>query len=274
VSRRGAGLVELVVALTVTALLALLAWQILAASAARLRDRSERMALEHALRVGATGLRSTLEPLGADSVSGSDLLSGAPDRIVVRAARATGVACAVSGSALTVRLGDGWWSALRDPVPGRDSLLVDGVAEPPAWHALGLAADPRAGRCPDGTAGLLLPAAIAPELLDELGAGSPVRVFEDVELRLYASAGSAWIGLRDLATGETIQPLAGPFAASGLRLQFVARDGEPASEPAGAVSIRTSLGGFTERAGGVGLARIRSGVPDSVALDITRRSPR
>ena len=273
-SRRGAGLVELVVALTVTALLALLACEILAAAAARLRDRSERMALEHALRVGATGLRSALEPLGADSASGSDLLSGASDRIVVRAARATGVACAVSAGALTVRLGAGWWSALRNPVPGRDSLLMDGVAVPPAWHALGLAAEPRNGKCPDGTAGLLLPAAVSPELLDQLGPGSPVRVFEDVEVRLYASAGAAWIGLREVATGEAIQPLAGPFAASGLRLQFVARDGGLASEPAEAVSIRTSLGGFTERAGGVGLARIRSGLPDSVSLDITRRSPR
>ena len=272
-SRRGAGLVELLVALTVSAVLALLTWQILAASAERLRDRSERISLEHALRVGAAGLRSALEPLGADSVAGSDLLSEAPDRVLVRAARGSGVACGVAGSGLTVRLGEGWWVALRDPVPGRDSLLVDGVTSPPKWSVLALAGEAHPGACPDGGAGLVLPAEIPPERLVELGAGSPVRVFEDVELRLYASAGAAWIGLRNLATGESIQPLAGPFAPGGLRLDYFARSGGSATGPGEVVSIRTNLAGLSERAGGVGLARGRSGRPDSVALDITRRSP-
>ena len=272
-NRRGAGLIELLAALTVSAVLALLTWQILAASAERLRDRSERMALEHALRVGATGLRSALEPLGADSVAGSDLLSEAPDRIVARAARGTGVACGVSGTALTVRLGEGWWAALRDPVPGRDSLLVEGVTSPPRWYVLALAAAPRPGPCPDGGAGLVLPAEVPAERLVEVGVGSPVRVFEDVELRLYASVGAAWIGLRNLATGETIQPLAGPFSAGGLRLDFLARNGGPATGPGDVVLIRTTLAGLSERAGGVGLARGQSGQADSVALDILRRSP-
>ena len=272
-NRRGAGLVELLVALTVSAVLALLVWQILAAAAERLRDRSERMALEHALRVGATGLRSALEPLGADSVAGSDLLSEAADRIVVRAARGTGVACGVTGSALTVRLGEGWWAAVRDPVPGRDSLLVDAVTSPPRWYALALAAAPIPGPCPDGGAGLVLPADIPSARLAEVGIGSPVRVFEDVELRLYASAAAAWIGLRNVVTGEAIQPLAGPFAAGGLRLDFLARNGGPASGPGEVVSIRSTLAALSERAGGVGLARGHSGRPDSVALDILRRSP-
>src|ERR1044071_5871477 len=82
-SRRGASLAELVAALVVSALMALLAARIMGAAAAHLRDRSERIGLEHPLRVAGAGLRASLEPLGADSAAGTDLLDMAPDRLVV-----------------------------------------------------------------------------------------------------------------------------------------------------------------------------------------------
>jgi len=270
---RGASLAELVAALTVSAVLALLAGRILATAACHLRSRSERIGLEHSLRVAAGGLRAALEPLGADSVGGSDVLSMAPDRVVVRAVRGAGAACAVTPDAVIARLGPGWWTALRAPEPGRDSLLMDTVAEPPRWYALSLAAPPRAGRCPDGSAGLVLPVVVPDGWIGALGAGSPIRVFEDLEVRLYASAASAWLGLRSLGAGEAIQPLAGPFAPGGVLLEFAARDGAPATAPADIVSTRVSLSGLTERAGGVGVVRGEPGRPDSVTFTVTRRGP-
>ena len=270
---RGASLPELVAALVVSAVLALLAGRIMAVAAARLRDRSERVGLEHTLRVAAAGLRAALEPLGADSAGTTDLLAMAPDRVVVRAARAAGTACTVASNAITVRIGPGWWTALRAPVPSRDSLLVDTVTEPPRWLALALSGAPHPGRCPDGSEGLVLPVNIPVGSLGDLGAGSPLRVFEDVEIRLYSSAAAGWLGLRSLATGEAIQPLAGPFAPGGMTLEFWRGDGAPATIPSDMVSTRVSLSGLTERAGGVGVARGQPDRADSVTLTVTRHGP-
>src|ERR1051326_5857543 len=57
---RGASLAELVAALTVSAVLALLAGRILATAAGHLRSRSERIGLEHSLPLAASGLRAAL----------------------------------------------------------------------------------------------------------------------------------------------------------------------------------------------------------------------
>ncbi|HLB53678.1 MAG TPA: hypothetical protein VJK71_01050, partial [Gemmatimonadales bacterium] len=55
--------------------------------------------------------------------------------------------------------------------------------------------------------------------------------FEPVELRVYGSSGSDWVGLRLVATGESIQPLAGPIARAGWGFEYLARDGLPALAP-------------------------------------------
>jgi hypothetical protein len=272
-SRRGSGLVELIASLSLTAVLAVLVGSLLKSSAGRLRDRSERMALEHTLRVAVAALRSGLESLGRDSSGGSDLGAIGSDRVVVRAARASGVACAVAPGAITARLGPGWWSALRQPVAGRDSLLVDAVDSAGRWVALALAAPPHPGVCPDGAPALVLPVAGAPDQSNGLGAGSPIRIFEDVELRLYSSSGAAWLGIRSLGTGEAIQPLSGPFAAGGIALGFVDRTGGVATSPGAVVSFRASLAAVTERAGGVGIARGTPAWRDNVTVAVTVRSP-
>jgi len=271
-SRKGAGLLELVIALTLTGLLTALVWSILVASAFRLRDRSERMAGEHALRVLAGATRAALESLGRDSSGGTDLVSIGPRSLVSRALRAAGVLCAASPDQILVRQGAGWWSALRDPVPGRDSLLVAAIVGSPRWLALALQAPPRPAACPDGTAGLALPVTLDPTALDAIGPGSPMRVVEDVELRLYSSSGQ-WLGLRAVATGEAIQPLAGPLATQGLEVIYLARWGAPTVDPAEVSAVVLRLDGLTERAGGLGLAHGVVVRPDSVTVFVAIENP-
>jgi hypothetical protein len=271
-SRRGISVIELVVALALTGLVAALSWSIFAAGAFRLRDRSERMSLEHSLRVVAAVVRAAMEPVGQDSSAGNDLIVALPDRLVTRTTRASGALCAATSVAFTAHAASGWWSSLRNPVPGRDSLLIERLSPPSSWEALALTGVPHSGPCPDGSVGLVLPVIADSAALAGVGAGSPVRVFEEMELRLYTSSGAAWVGLRSLGTGEAVQPLAGPFTRAGLRLEYRSRSGTPVVDPALVVSVLLRVTGLTERAGGVGTARGPAGRPDSVVMLVTRRN--
>src|SRR5678816_2879909 len=112
-NRRGFSLLELLIALGLTSLVALMAWSILRGAAFQLRDRSERIGLEHALRVGSSAARALLEPLGQDSTAGADLALAAPDGLIARAVRGSGVVCAAGTDSLAVRSGPGWWTEVR-----------------------------------------------------------------------------------------------------------------------------------------------------------------
>ena len=270
-SRRGISVVELVVALTLTAMLAALSWSILAAGAFRLRDRSERMSLEHSLRVVAATVRAAIEPVGQDS-AGTDLVLALPDRFVTRTTRGSGALCDATSTAFTARTAPGWWSALRNPVPVRDSLLVERLDPQSSWEVVALTSAPYPGTCPDGSAGLVLPVVADSAVLAGIGAGTPVRVFEEMELRLYTSNGAEWVGLRSLGTGEAIQPLAGPFVSTGLRFEYRSPAGASVTDPAEVASVRLGMTGISERAGGVGTARGPAARPDSAVMLVIRRN--
>jgi hypothetical protein len=265
-NRRGTSLLELIVALSLTVLLAALSWSLLATAAFRLRDRSERMALERALQVAAGAIRAALES------AGSDLLATAPDGFVVRRIRGAGVLCGISSSALAVSADTASWRAIRNPVGARDSLLIAALVGPARWISIPLIADARPGRCPDGTPALLLPAVLSAADSADVGPGSPLRVYEPVELRLYLSSGAAWVGARSLPSGEAIQPLAGPFQPFGLQLKFLMATGAPAPGSSVPVMVRVRLGGITERAGGVGIGRGLPSRLDSTEFVVTSRN--
>lgn len=263
-TRRGSSLFELLIALTVTGMLAATTANVVATAAFRLRDRSERMAAEHGLRVAASAVRAALEPLGQDSASGSDLLSSGATGFSARATRAAGVACAVSPGLLQARAGPAWWSALRDPVPGRDSILAGGL-DSTGWRMLPLAGPVRSGVCPDGGAALELPTSGDSASLAGLGPGSPLRLVEPVELKLYSSPPDQWLGMRLLATGQFIQPFAGPLAANGFSVSYETRAGLAALVPSEVAAVRYRLELLTERAGGVGLTRGAAPRADSLS---------
>jgi hypothetical protein len=255
VSRRGLSLFEVLVALTLTGVVSVLAWSILQTAAYRLRDRSERMAMEHAVRVSAVAVRALLEPLGHDSAAGSDLALVAPDGFVARATRGSGVVCAADAARLVVRSAADWWHALRVPVAGRDSIMAGTITEPSHWVVADLSGAPSPGSCPDGTEALILPAALTPADLASIGPGSPLRVFEPMELQAYSSSGAAWVGLRSVSSGGSIQPLAGPFIGAGLTLSYFASSGGTASIPGQVATAEWRINAITEREGGIGVAR-------------------
>lgn len=260
---------ELLVATLLGAVLAMLVGKVLLTSAASLRDRTERMGLEHSLRVSVGAVRAMLEPIGIDSGSGADLSSGGPLSLVARVIRDQGVVCGAAEDRLMVRAGP-WWRALRAPVRLRDSLIVASVAGPEQWIVAPLLGNPSAGVCADGSPALVLPTELPPPSLAAVGTGSPLQVFEPVELRVYPSSTSSWVGLRLAATGETIQPLAGPFS-SGPGLTYRDRGGNVAAAGPDIVLVTLGLDGLTERAGGLGIGRLDQVGSDSIRLAIAFR---
>ncbi len=228
VSRRGITLVEVVVAVSLTGWLALLGNGTVLRAGAALNRRAERFAAEQSLRAANGSLRQLLE---SNDPAGADLLATSGSGLTSRAVRGVGVLCTAEPEALVLRRA--LWQAVRNPVGGRDSLLVGKLTDP-GWIALELLGPPRSRACPDGAPGTALPVAVGPSDLAAIGPGSPLRAFEPVELRSYLSSGSAWIGLRAIATGEAVQPLAGPLSSSGLVLTWLDWNGLSAST--GAVS--------------------------------------
>jgi prepilin-type N-terminal cleavage/methylation domain-containing protein len=269
-SRRGFTLVELLVAAVISGVLAILIGGLVGATASRLRDRSERMALEQSLRVSLGAAVALLEPLGADSGAGPDLSQTGPGSFVARSVRATGVLCAATPTLVHVRAGGQWWRAVRGLIAGRDSLLVATISGADRWVPAPLLGAPASGACPDGAPAWLLPTTLSPAVAAQVGSGSPLRAFEPVEFRIYASGSASWIGLRQLQTGETIQPLAGPFPPSGLNLAYTDSYAMPASGSAVA-QVVVQVRGLTARDGGVGITGPTASRPDSAMLAVSLR---
>jgi hypothetical protein len=79
-----------------------------------------------------------------------------------------------------------------------------------------------------------------------LEAGTPVRIAEVMELRLYESEGQSWLGARSVSSGEAIQPLVGPLTdGSGFRLDYLDATGTPTADRTSIKSIRIALRGTT-----------------------------
>ncbi|HEX5818630.1 MAG TPA: hypothetical protein VFY20_07120 [Gemmatimonadales bacterium] len=200
-SRRGLGLVELLVGLALLGLVGALVARIAAVttrSAVRVRERSARSAT---LRSAALAISRELQGVAAGEVR------VAGDTLRYRARRGEGVACVIGGAG--VSMGRAGFRGWRQPQAGRDSLAVLD-RDTGTWH-VGAVAAVSAGTCPDGAAAIVITGGTTwsgpvPAL---------VRVLEWVELRGYESGGSWWLGARSLRPTDVIQPLAGPIAPRG-----------------------------------------------------------
>jgi len=231
---RGFTLVETLIALTLAAAITGLALDLLRSQQRLTRVAVAGVEAQLTLHSALTFVVHELRPLGAGG-GGSDILSLGTDAVTYRATRGFALACAVTPDGFQVRLTDRYGTRL--PVPGRDSLLAYRVGDTTTaaddrWVALSL----QGFRQEVGCGGVPVwavqvgwgesgpPEAFAPPL--------PVRMYEIVQLRAYRQGAETWLGARSVSAGETIQPVLGPLATDGFRLEFFAADGSPAANPA------------------------------------------
>jgi hypothetical protein len=257
--RCGFTLVEVMLSVVMTAAVTGAIYNLLVTTQRLTRIQGERTSLQSSVRAGSLILREELGELS--TVEGgtsdqNDVVAFGPDAISYRAMRGIGFICHMPG-ATTIRLARGSFSGHRDPQSGRDEALVfvpgnSGAPTKDSWVPVKIVSVATAAPCPGGLgAGITL--GVSPGApLETAESGSPVRITELMELRLYRSDNQSWLGARSVNTGEAIQPLIGPLTdAQGFQLEYLDGMGAPTADRTRIKSIRVRLRGTTE-GGGVG----------------------
>jgi hypothetical protein len=188
------------------------------------RSQAEHIALQANVRGAAVVVGNELRELSTAAVGGgvaNDLLSLSPAAISYRAVRGFGYTCQESAPGL-LRISRNAFFAYRDPQPGRDSALLylSGTPTPAdsGWVATAISAVISLTTCGAGEPAISL---TLPAFLGSIPVGTPVRIYEPMELAAYQSVGQWWLGMRSLSSGEAIQPVFGPLAAAdGFRLVY------------------------------------------------------
>lgn len=248
----GFTLIEVVVAMSVTLLVSGAIYQLLVTTQRLTLAQSEHLMLQSSVRSAAMVVLNELRDLNTATGVGperNDILSGTPTLVRYRASQGFGVLCQPA-SATQIRLARSTFVGARDPQPGRDSVYVflegDGTrSDDDLWQAVGITGVSSSGGCA-GTVepGITLTVPTTASI-DGLAAGTPVRIGEIMELRLYQSESKWWLGMRSVTSGEVIQPLAGPLASDGLRLQYLDRNGRSTLDLSAVRSISIAVRGIS-----------------------------
>jgi hypothetical protein len=100
--------------------------------------------------------------------------------------------------------------------------------------------------------------------------GTPLRIFEIMQLKLSQSQGESWLGARSVSGGEVMQPMLGPLAnANGFELTYLDGQGAPTANPRAVKSIRFTVRGVSAeavRSSGGEATRIEDELTTQVAL--------
>jgi hypothetical protein len=221
------------------------------------RAQAQRVELQSNLRAGSLIVLSELRELSAvPGASGAqnDILVAGSSALVYRAMRGIGFICGTP-SATSIRIARGSFTGPRDPQANGDEALVfieDRAASgtEDLWLGMKIVSVATGASCPGALGpGITLTVPASP-VVAGLEAGTPVRITEVMELRLYESEGRSWLGARSVSSSETIQPLVGPLTSeTGFRLEYLDAAGRPTADLTSIKSIRVALRGTTQGGG-------------------------
>ena len=270
--RRGFTLVEVVISTGLMLIVSGAVYQTVTLSQRLSRAQIQQVGVQSDVRGATLVLLNEMRPLGAGG--DSDLLSIAPDAVTYRADRGVGFLCQPS-TATQLRLDRESFSGHRDPQAGRDSVLVlvenQPQLPPDSWIRLAITAV-AAGSCTgSGTPAITLSVSPTPAL-EGLVSGTPVRIQEVMELRLYRPNGRSWLGLRSIGSGENIQPFAGPVHdGDGIRLEYLNAQGMSTAARQEVQSIRITVKGESEGTADFG-TWVGEHVPEEMTSQVTLRN--
>lgn len=251
---RGFTLPEVMISALMMLIVSGAVYQLLITTQRLSRAQVEQMNLQSNVRIGSlvaiNDLRESSTVPGGTSDK-NDILSIGTNGITYRAMRGIGFLCQPAGST-QIRFRRQGFSGYRDPQPGRDSAFVflEGSGDTQvddAWLPIAITTVSTAAACP-GIPGPAITLTIAPsDAIDNLAVGTPVRIYEIMELKLYQAEGKSWLGARSVSAGEGIQPVLGPLSdGNGFQLEYLDRGGAVTTDPTSIRSIRVTLRAVSE----------------------------
>ena len=242
----GFTLVEVIVALTIFGVVSGAAFKQVILVSRTYREQIERLQINSDLRIGISIIKQELLNLDATDSLGSDIVAMEVDDIVYNSMRVLMFLCQ------PVAAGDRELIAWRDPTYGNrgldtetDSLMLHNGGG--RWPRVDLAAVSGGTACPGGLASYKITVA---GIVPALESGAPIRAFEGARLHLYRS-GEYWLGgnrRRKNGSWTNTQPIIGPLASDGFRLEYFA-GGLPTADPRAVTSVSVVLSAIGPRTG-------------------------
>jgi len=265
---RGFTLIELMIALLLMTLVGTVIFKLLNSTQRVSTAQTERMMLQSSIRTGALVVPAELRELSTSAGGQTDLIQIAADSLTYRAARGVGFTCAVTATQIKILNSTALpFNALRGIAPGRDSLLLYVERDPDtaaddAWVRLPISSVATTTCGSEPAIAVNTPNfinSLPDSQLVSVVVGGPVRTFEVMRLKSYASGGQQWVGAASLSGGDAVQPILGPITPAGFRLDYLTGDGTVTTVPAAVRVIRIQVIGLTERAvaqGGISGANV------------------
>jgi len=276
--RHGFTLIEMLVAVVIFGLVAASLNRVFTAQQRLAVAQVEQASVQANVRSASLIAATELWELASSPAGVSDIITFDASGLTYRAMRSLGLACQVSST--EVRILRSPLSQYRNIVAGQDSLLLFVEQNPQrsaddSWLPLAITSVNNASSC-GGSAAIALHVSDIDTITTPLSAivtEAPVRTFEVMELRPVTVGTQNWLGARSVSGGEaTLQPVAGPVAANGVRFTYLDALGAPTTVAGNIRSIRLSLTGESDRAVHSLRTTVVQPVQDSLSTIVTLRN--
>ncbi len=280
-NRRGFTLIEVMIAMTIMLIVMGGVYKMMLSTQRLSRGQTERMTLQSNVRIGSLMVLNDLRELNTvlgGLVAQNDVLAIAATDITYRGMRGIGFVCQ-AGTATQLRISRSSFSGYRDPVAVRDSLYAFNEGADPdsetddSWLPVAITAVSEATACPGAIgAGITLTTPNTATLVG-LAAGTPIRFYEVMQVKLHQADGKSWLGARSVSAGEVIQPVLGPLAdGNGLLLEYVTAAGVATTDRTAIKSIRVTLRSVSDGVMSAGIGASPTLVQEELVSQVALRN--
>jgi len=248
--RRGFTLVEVLLALIIMGVVTGALYRLLNTNQRLALAQAEQVSLQSNVRTGSLIVPSELRELNTwqgGTADRNDVSVAQPNNVTYRAGRGMGFLCqGAAAGATQLILRQSNWTGARPPDAARDDLHIFIDGDPyddndDGWSQLNLTGVAPGNACGGAPSWALT----VPAIPAAVPANTPVRLFEVMQLQLYADAGEWWLGVRsplDLAP----VPVLGPLTANGFQLQYLDSTGVATADLTAINSVRLTVRGLTD----------------------------
>ena len=278
-NRRGFTLAEIMIAMTLMLIVSGAAFKLLVTTQRLSRSQAEQASLQSNVRMGSLVVLNDLRELNtvvAGTADKNDILTIAANDITYRAMRGIGFICQAP-TATQIRITRSSFSGFRDPVAGRDGLYVfiDGDPDTEAddtWLPVAIAGVATGTACPGALGDITLTTPNTAGLVG-IPVGTPIHIYEVMELKLHVADGKSWLGARSISAGEAIQPVLGPLVdGNGFQLEYLDAAGAITADRTAIKSIRITIRGISDGAVNPGVEGSPTYVQDSLVTQVALRN--